>query len=98
LKFREFLVNPWHEVKYEEMVADFENTTRTCLEFLGVSWQDIVRDYRQRARDRAANSPTYEEVAKPIYVTSIGRWQRFAGYLQPHLEQLEKYRKILRYD
>lgn len=97
LKYRELLVNAWHEVKYEDMVADFDNTTRECLEFLGVRWHDTVLDYRQRVRDKAVNSPTYEEVAKPIYQSSVGRWKRFEKYLQPYLEQLAKYLKILRY-
>ncbi len=98
LKFREFLVNAWHEVKYEDMVTDFDRTTRECLEFLGVRWHDNVRDYRKQAQDKTVNSPTYEEVAKPIYRSSIGRWRRFESHLKPHLEKLAKYLRVLHYD
>ena len=58
---------------------------------LGLPWDEQVMQYRNRLSHKPVNSPTYEEVARPVHATSIGRWKHYAQYLQPYLRQLDPY-------
>jgi len=72
-----FSIN-YHEVKYENLIENFEPTVRSILNFLELSWDDSVLNYliTAKKRDRIA-TPSYAQVTKPIYSYAIGRWQRY---------------------
>jgi hypothetical protein len=98
LKVRDMMKNPWLEVRYEETVADLPGQARRVLDFLGLSWDEAVLDYRQRTRHKHVHSPTYEAVTKPVYTSSIGRWRNYAEQLQPCLEILQPFIAAFGYD
>jgi len=83
LKLRQIIPTPWLEIRYEECVADLERESRKALEFLGLPWDASVLDYRQRLKEKAVASPTYEAVSKPLYTSAIGRWKNYQKYLEP---------------
>ena len=91
LKIRDMLANPWIEVRYEETVADIEGQARKVLDFLETPWDESVLEYHRRAERKHVHSPTYEAVTKPLYTSSIGRWQNYAAQLEPCLEILRPY-------
>jgi len=72
-----FSIN-YHEVKYENLIENFEPTVRSILNFLELSWNDSVLNYliTAKKRDRIA-TPSYYQITKPIYSYAIGRWQRY---------------------
>ena len=72
-----FSIN-YHEVKYENLIENFEPTVRSILNFLELSWDDSVLNYliTAKKRDRIA-TPSYVQVTKPIYSYAIGRWKRY---------------------
>ena len=43
-------------------------------------------------------SPTYEEVARPVFTTSVGRWQNYERHLAPELAKLAPLVKALGYE
>jgi hypothetical protein len=88
-RFREMIQSPWLEVRYENAVMDLEKEARRALEFLGLSWEPQVLNYRDRLKEKAVSSPTYEAVSKPLYTSSIGRWKHYAKYFEPHLSVLQ---------
>ena len=88
-RFREMIQSPWLEVRYEDTVLDLEKEARRALEFLGLPWEPQVLNYRERLKDKAVSSPTYEAVSKPLYTSSIGRWKHYAKYFEPHLAVLQ---------
>jgi PAS domain S-box-containing protein len=57
----------YHEIRYEDLVADPERTLRGLLAFAGLAW-----DPRMLQADEA--SPTRD--GRPIYGGSAGRWRR----------------------
>jgi tetratricopeptide (TPR) repeat protein len=97
LKFRDMVQTPWCEVRYEDAVADLGKQARRMLDTLGLPWDPMVLDYRQRLRDRHVNSPTYEDVARPVYTTSVGRWRHYEQYLAPVLPTLEPFVEAVGY-
>ena len=81
-----------HTVRYENLVEDFDATVAGVLKFLDVAWDDKVRDYRQHAMARGQiNTPSYEQVVKPIYKHSIGRWRNYGSAFDEVLPLLMPY-------
>ena len=78
----------WLELRYENCVGNLESEIRRCLEFLGLPWAPEVMNYRQRLKEKAVSSPTYEAVSQPLYTSAIGRWRHYQSYLEPCLEIL----------
>src|SRR3989442_84604 len=88
-KFREMIASPWLEVRYENAVADLEKETRRALDFLGLLWEPAVLNYRDRLKQKAVGSPTYEAVSQSLYTRAIGRWKHYEKYLEPCLPILQ---------
>jgi hypothetical protein len=80
-----------HDIRYEDVVADFDRTVASALAFLGLGWDDVVARYFETARERAVRTPSAANVATPIYATAVGRWRRYEAQLQPHLPALMRW-------
>jgi Flp pilus assembly protein TadD len=87
--WREVLPGPKLETHYEQLVADPPREMRRVLEFLGLDWDERVLRFHERSFSKGVRTPTYADVAQPIYTRSIGRWKNYARHLEPHLELLE---------
>ena len=76
---RTVLPLPVLEVRYEDLVSDWETELRRLLEFAGLPWDERVRDYRGRAAGQGEiGTPSYDQVVEPVYSRSIGRWRNYA--------------------
>ena len=74
------------EVDYEAVVDDLEGEARRLIGFLGLPWDDAcIRFHENR---RVVRTASVNQVRQPIYQTSKGRWQSYAGYLGPLLAAL----------
>jgi hypothetical protein len=70
---------PIIEVKYEDVVRDTEVQTHRLLDWLGLPWDDrCLRYYENR---RAVATLSAEQVRKPIYTSSVGRWKHYERHL-----------------
>ena len=84
--WRKVLALPVLEVRYEDVVFDTEGQARRMLEFLDLPWDErCVRYYENRRRVATASE---EQVRRPIYTSSIGRWKHYEKYLGELLEAL----------
>jgi len=84
---------PYLEFRYEDAVTDFEATFKTVFEFLELAWDPSVIDFHRRAIGKQINSPSFSQVAQPLYTSSVARWQPYekefeavAGQLQPYID------------
>jgi Tfp pilus assembly protein PilF len=91
LRYRAKLPLPYLEVRYEDMVGDFDGTVRGVMNFIGVPWQESLRKFHENSRERYISTPSYEDVTTPIYDRAVGRWQNYKIYLKPVLPVLEPY-------
>jgi Flp pilus assembly protein TadD len=80
-----------HHIRYEDVVADTEGEARRLLEFLGLTWQPAVLDFQIRARGKRINTPSYSQVAEPIYSRAKERWRRYEEQLRPILPMLQPF-------
>ena len=97
-KIRSRLPSPQMEVRYEDLVADLEGTSRRVLNFLGVEWNSTVLRFHDHAKTKLLRSAIDDAVAKPIFNSSVGRWRHYQKYLEPHVEQLRPFIKAFGYD
>jgi hypothetical protein len=74
------------EVRYEDLVADFESEARKIVEFAGLQWDDRCLAFHKTARPVRTASAT--QVRRPIYQSSVDRWRPYGAMLQPLLEEL----------
>ena len=77
-----------HQIRYEALVRDFDATTRTLCDFLGLPWSEALRDFSGRARSATVKTASAEQVRRPLYDGS-GQWRRYAGRLAPIMPILE---------
>lgn len=77
---------PILEVRYEDLIADQESLSRAMVEFCGLEWDD--RCLRFHESGRIAKTASYDQVRRPIYSQSIGRWSHYEKHLAPLLAAL----------
>ena len=92
------LPNPRLEVRYEDLVDDLESVSRRVLDFLGVPWDECVLKFNEHARKKLVRSPTYADVAKPVFKGAIGRWTNYRKYFDPLQDQLAPFTKAFGYE
>ena len=44
--------------------------------------------YHERTAAKGVRTPTYADVAQPLYQRAVGRWRNYEKYLAPHLDIL----------
>ena len=85
-------------VKYEDVVAEFETTTRSVLAFLDLEWDERVRRYAQTARNRTIGTPSAAQVVRPLYGSARGKWRNYRAFLAPCLPTLVPWVQTFGYD
>jgi hypothetical protein len=98
-KCRETLPLDVHVLRYEALVADKEGEMRALLDFLGLDWDEAVLDNQGTAVKRGLiATPSYAQVAQPIYKRASGRWQRYRAQMAPVLPILMPWAERMGYE
>lgn len=88
-----------HTVRYERMIEDAEGTLRPLAAFLGLDWRDGLADHRRAAGSRAyIATPSYAQVAEPLYTRARGRWQHYRAEMAPVLPILAPWAEAMGYE
>ncbi|WP_419814314.1 sulfotransferase [Glacieibacterium sp.] len=95
LHIRDTLTMPWLELRYEDVVGDFQPSLTRLLDFIGLDWDAALLDFHVGARAAYITSPSRSQVARPLYRSSAGRWRGYARHfaavddlLSPLVERL----------
>jgi hypothetical protein len=81
------LMDHWHrvmpgailDVSYEDIVADPERQAQRILAWCDLGWEPEVLEFYRSARDSTTASAA--QVRRPVYASSVGRWQNYANEL-----------------
>lgn len=96
--FRDALGLDVHTLVYEDLVADLEGVVTPLLGFLGLEWDERMRDYRETALARGRiNTPSYNQVTEKLYGRASGRWEGYREQMAPVLPLLEPWAERLGY-
>lgn len=73
-------------LNYEDLVGHFEQTLAGLLEYCGLPWDDVCRNFHRSGR--AVATASYDQATRPLYSDSIGRWRHYQEHLgvlrRPH--------------
>jgi tetratricopeptide (TPR) repeat protein len=76
------------DLRYEDLVTDTETQARRLLEYLGLPWDDRCLAFHQNRR--IVTTASAAQVRKPIYQTSLARWERYREHLGPLFELVKE--------
>lgn len=71
------------EYRYEDLVNDFGGVSQSVLNFIGAEWTPDIETFHEQASGRVVRTPSYIDVASPLYSRAIGRWRHYAAELEP---------------
>ena len=70
-----------HTVRYEELVSEPEGGARALVDFLGLEWEDACLQFHRS--NRVVRTASHEQVRRPVYSSSVGRWRTYDEWLGP---------------
>jgi tetratricopeptide (TPR) repeat protein len=71
------------DLRNEDLVADFEGRTRVLCDFLGLPFEDAMRNFAQPAAARQIATPSATQVLKGISAEGVGHWRDYRASLEP---------------
>ncbi len=74
------------DVRYENLIDDFEPQARRLVAHCGLDWDPHCLDFHRT--ERTVKTASAAQVRQPIYRSSVGRWLDFREFLQPLLDAL----------
>lgn len=87
----------WMVSRYEDLVADPESHTRKLAAFLGIPWTPAMLAAHRQTGGRPSSTPSYHDVSRPLYTSSLARWKNHEAALAPHLHHLDPYLEAFGY-
>ncbi len=84
--WKQALTIPIHEVRYEDLVLAPEAQSRGITDFLNLPWDPQCLKFYENPR--SVRSASQEQVRKPIYLSSIGRWKNYQKHITKLIEAL----------
>lgn len=79
------------EIRYEDLVTEFEICYRGVFEFLDLPWAQRVANFHSNAKRRYISTPSFAAVSQPIYKSAIARWRNYEQPMQELLPSLGRF-------
>lgn len=86
--WRERVPGWFHEIQYEELVADPEPQSRALIAACGLEWEDACLNFHENTRK--VETLSVFQVRQPISKGSVKAWARYGDRLKPMLDQLRR--------
>lgn len=64
------------EVRYEDLIADYESTTKRICAHCRVEWSPAILEREARQQQRTDVEIVNPEVRQPLYRSAVARWKR----------------------
>jgi hypothetical protein len=96
--WRSVIPQDWVEVRYENLVRNSRSELARLMQTLDLPWEEQMLLPQERNGARGVRTPTYADVAQPLYTRAIGRWRNYDRWLEPHWEPLLPLLKDFGYD
>lgn len=91
LSLRQRIAPEYLEMRYEDVLSDFETSFRRVFALLGVAWHPDVSRYHERVAGRYVATPSFAAVSQPLYASAVARWPAYAEQFEPIMPLLEPY-------
>lgn len=79
--WKQVLDIPIFDLVYADLVNDLTGVSRRLINFLGLEWEDQCETFwLNRA---LATTASLDQIRRPIYTSSVGRWKNYEAHLGP---------------
>ena len=75
--------------RHEDLIADFDTQMRAIAAFIGISWDERMRGFADRAASVA--TPSAPQLMAGLNSEGAGQWRRYAAQMAPVLPMLAKW-------
>lgn len=66
------------EIKYEDVVLEFDDSIKKLLNFLNLDFKEEIKKFYETATKRGIiSTPSFNQVNKQLYKNSINRWKNY---------------------
>jgi len=73
------------DLRYEDIVGDFDSTIRSLCALTGIGWHESMRDFRQAADTIDLRGASARQVRRGLYSGAAGHWRNYCEELAPVL-------------
>jgi tetratricopeptide (TPR) repeat protein len=73
---------PVFDYRHEDLVEDFDGVAKALCGFMGVPWNDRLRDFAATARSRRICTPSAPQVVRGLNRDGIGAWRPYADRIE----------------
>jgi tetratricopeptide (TPR) repeat protein len=87
----------WHEVRYERLVANFEQEMRAICDTLGLDWLDSMGQFAQRVQTREHATPSTAQLSQGLVTSATAQWRHYESQLAPAFPALNPWIERLGY-
>ena len=89
----------FHYIKYEDVVLNFETSTKNIFNFLSLDWSAQTKNFYLAAKNRVdISTPSYNQVTSPLYLKSLNRWKNYKNYFKESKKYLDKWANKFNYE
>ena len=88
-RMMEVLPLPFHRVRHEDVLDDFEGEVRRVCDFIGVEWNDAMVNFQDRRKVRSISSPSAAQIAQGLNRDGMAQWRHYGEQLAPILPILQ---------
>ncbi len=68
-------------LEYETLVANFEATAQSLIQFLGLEWEEGIKSFHER--ENSVRTPSLSQVRSAVNTASIEKWRRYQRLVEP---------------
>jgi tetratricopeptide (TPR) repeat protein len=87
----------WHEVRYERLIANFEQEMRCICAYVGLEWLPSMGEFAQRVQVREHATPSTAQLSKGLITSATAQWRHYESHLAPALPALKPWLERLGY-
>jgi len=75
--------------RYEDLMKDFDATVKAVCNFVGIAWDESMREFSEGVRAINIRSVSAAQVRQGLYGGAVGQWRRYERELAPVLPILQ---------
>jgi tetratricopeptide (TPR) repeat protein len=87
----------WHEVRYERLIANFEQEMRGICDYLSLDWMASMGEFAHRVQTREHATPSTAKLSQGLVSSATAQWRNYESHLQAVLPALRPWIERLGY-
>lgn len=87
----------WREVRYERLIANFEQEMRGICDYLSLDWMASMGEFAHRVQSREHATPSTAQLSQGLVTSATAQWQHYEAHLKPALAAIKPWIERLGY-